>query len=217
MNVVLLHAFPLDEQMWEPQRPALAAFDVTAPRLYGLGGSLDEWAGAVLERVEGELVAVGASMGGYCALAMARQAPERVRGLVLAGSRATADSPDRRAQRDVTITTLREQGVEGWYRTSGNPGPADTVLGQPAEDLIRAMQVLRDRADASDVVRAFPGPLLVAVGGEDELLSADEARALAASAPEGRVEVFPGVGHLISLEQPERFNALLSEFLERWR
>jgi pimeloyl-ACP methyl ester carboxylesterase len=217
VKVVLLHAFPLDERMWEPQRPALAEFDVTAPRLYRLGGSLDEWAGAVLERVEGELVAVGASMGGYSALAMARQAPERVRGLVLAGSRAAADSADRRAQREATITTLREQGVESWYRASGNPAPADAVLDQSAEDLIRAMQVLRDRADASDVVRAFPGPLLVAVGGEDELLSVDEARAIAASAPEGRVEVFPGAGHLISLEQPERFNALLSEFLEPWR
>ena len=41
MTVVRLHAFPLDERMW----PA----GTQAPRLYGLGRSMDDWADAVLE------------------------------------------------------------------------------------------------------------------------------------------------------------------------
>src|SRR5439155_71205 len=104
MKVALLHAFPLDERMWEPQLPVLAGREVVAPNLYGLGGgSIDAWAGQILEAVTGELVAVGASMGGYVGLAMARQAPERVSALLLAGSRATADPPERRAARDEMI------------------------------------------------------------------------------------------------------------------
>ena len=78
MRIVLLHAFPLDERMWAPQLEALEGEDVYAPSLYDLGGnSVDGWAEHVLERVEGELVVVGASLGGYVALAMARTSPDR--------------------------------------------------------------------------------------------------------------------------------------------
>src|SRR5438093_11216923 len=116
MNVVLLHAFPLDERMWDLQLAVLASHDVTAPNLYGLGGSsVDGWAEKTLDEVEGDLVAVGASMGGYVALAMARRAPERIRGLLLAGSRPDADSPERRAGRADTISLIDEAGAEGLW------------------------------------------------------------------------------------------------------
>jgi pimeloyl-ACP methyl ester carboxylesterase len=88
MNVLLLHALPLDERMWEPQNRALGDHHVVAPHLYDLpGSSMDEWAAAALERVEGDFAVVGASMGGYLALAIARRAPERIRALLLEGSR----------------------------------------------------------------------------------------------------------------------------------
>ena len=69
MTVVLLHAFPLDERMWEPQLEALAGHEVHAPRLYGRGSSIDDWAAQILGEVNGPFAAVGASMGGYAALA----------------------------------------------------------------------------------------------------------------------------------------------------
>ena len=218
MKVVLLHAFPVDPRMWEPQRDIIRGFDVFAPTLYRRGSSIDEWATSVLdESGTGELVAVGASMGGYCALAMARHAPERVRGLLLAGSRAGPDSPERRAQRDGIARMLREEGVEAWLEQSGNPAPRQLVLDQSAEDLAVAMEVLRDRPDATDVIAAFEGPLLVVVGDRDELLSVDEAREIAESAPGGRLEVVEDSGHFVSIEQSERFNVVLGEFLGRWR
>src|SRR2546421_10859889 len=111
MTVLLLHALPLDERMWEPQRTAFG--DVVALRLYGRGTSMEEWARSILGEVEGELVAVGASMGGYCALELVRQAPERVRGLVLAGARGEADSPERRAGGGEAARRLRGRGGPG--------------------------------------------------------------------------------------------------------
>ena len=87
----------------------------TRPTLYGLGGSMDEWADAVLEQVDGSVAVVGASMGGYCALAIARRAPERLRGLVLRRRRAGADSPERRAGRAETVRLIREGGVEALW------------------------------------------------------------------------------------------------------
>ena len=96
MKVLLLHAFPLDERMWEPQLESLRDYEVSTPRLYGRGESLDDWAASLLEEEDGELILVGASVGGYAALAMTSRAPERVRALALVGARAEGDSPERR-------------------------------------------------------------------------------------------------------------------------
>jgi pimeloyl-ACP methyl ester carboxylesterase len=210
VKVVLLHAFPLDERMWSPQRPALAGQDIAAPNLYELGGnSIDAWAERVLADVDGELLAVGASMGGYVALAMARAAPTQVRGLVLAGARAGPDSAERRAARTDSIRVLREQGIDAWASTApAPPSPERTV-----EELVRATEALRDRADATEVVRSFAGPLALVVGDQDEILPVDEAREIAASAPDGRLYVFEGAGHFTSIDRPKRFNEILTGLL----
>jgi len=212
MKVVLLHAFPLDERMWEQQRWVLSSHDVVAPNLYDLGGnSIDTWAGRILEETSGELAAVGASMGGYVALAMARQAPERISALLLAGSRATADPPERKAARAEMIRVVEEEGIEGWNREFIPQGPAD----RSTDELVRGIEALRDRSDASDVVASFRGPLMVVVGDHDELLPVEEARQLAASAPAGRLVVVEGAGHLVNLDAPGRFNGILPELLLR--
>jgi pimeloyl-ACP methyl ester carboxylesterase len=212
VTVVLLHAFPLDERMWEPQASALGEHEVVTPNLYDLGGSsIDEWAERILDEVEGNLVAVGASMGGYVALAMARRAPERIRGLLLAGARATADPPDRRAVRDEMIRVAREEGIEGWNREFSPPGPLD----RPTEELVRGIEALRDRPDATDVVTSYIGPLVVVVGDQDDILPVEEARRIAESAPDGRLEVVEGAGHVVSVDAPERFDEILLDLLGR--
>lgn len=211
MKLVLLHAFPLDETMWEPQRTALERFDVVAPNLYELpGNTIDGWAEALLDRIDGELVPIGASMGGYVALAMARRAPERLRALVLVGARSGADSPERRETRNEMIDLLRTGGVDAFAQVAPFPMPP----GLAADGLIRALEALRDRRDASDVVASFPAPLLLVVGTNDELLSADEAREIASTALAGRLEVIGGAGHIASQDQPKRFNELLLSFLD---
>jgi pimeloyl-ACP methyl ester carboxylesterase len=212
MKVVLLHAFPLDERMWEPQRQALADYEVVTPNLYELGGSsIDAWAQRLVDEIDGELVLVGASLGGYVALAMTRRAPERVRGLLLAGSRATPDPTERRALRDEMIRVVREEGIEGWNREFSPPGPPERT----PDELVRGIEALRDRSDAAGVVSSFAGPLVVAVGDQDDILPVDEAREIADSAPDGRLEVVKGAGHLVSVEAPDRFNEILLDLLDR--
>jgi pimeloyl-ACP methyl ester carboxylesterase len=222
MNVVLLHAFPLDERMWEPQLPVLTEHEVTAPNLYDLGGSsMDGWAERILEKVEGDVVAVGASMGGYVALAMARLAPERIRGLLLAGARPDADSPERREGRAATIALIEEAGAEGLWENqreklfAGEPPAAakEMALGRSTEELVRGVEALRDRADSSGILPSLQVPVVFALGAEDLFFSVDEARAFTEQAPLGRLVVFEQSRHLSNLEQPVEFNETLREFL----
>lgn len=206
MRVVLLHAFPFDPGMWDPQRPVLAGHEVVAPRIYGRGNSMDGWASSILGEVEGSFAVVGASMGGGCALAMARQAPERIEAVVLTGAHAGPDAPERRPAREETIAAIRAQGPEAVWQGSG-PAPS-------GEELIAIVEALRDRPDDRAVAAALQVPLLVVVGDQDPMISVETARAVAGSAPRARLEVIEGAGHLPSLERPEAFNPLLAEFLE---
>ena len=226
MRVLLLHALPLDERMWEPQRDALAGHDVVAPNLYALGGdSMDAWAIELLPEVGDGVVIVGASMGGYAGLALARLAPERVRALVLAGSRADPDSPGRKADRVETIRSVQQGGAEAlWEKMSPllTAGAAQDVadrvhgvaLEQRTEDLVRALTAIRDRPDSTDVVASLEAPVLVVVGDQDALVAPEEARGLAATAPDGRAVVLERAGHLPSLQQPDRFNEELLALLD---
>jgi len=213
MTVLLLHALPLDERMWEPRA------DAVAPRLYGRGNSMEGWAESILAEVTGDFVVVGASMGGYCALEIARQAPERVRGLALAGARVDADSPERREGRARTIELIRARGAEGLWedmRPKLFP-PADTdavafarglALEQRPDELVAAVEAIRDRRDSTEVVAALESPALFAVGTSDPFVSPAEAPSSA------ELRVFE-TGHLPSLERPDEFDAVLAEFLAR--
>jgi pimeloyl-ACP methyl ester carboxylesterase len=207
VNVLLLHAWPVDERMWEPQVARLAEDGHTAraPSLYGRGASIDGWAAQLLGEEAGTFVAVGASMGGYTALALARRSPERVLGIVLAGSRAAADSPERRVARGETIERLRSEGT--W---------PDLGSDVDAEELALTQEAMRDRPDASGVVASFGGPLLVCAGDGDEVVPVAEARGIADKALRGSFELFPGAGHLLTIDQPARFNDVLHEFLSQW-
>ena len=214
MNVLLLHALPLDERMWEPQRGVLRDHDVSALRLYGRGRTMDAWAESIANEIEGEHVVVGASMGGYAALALARRAPERVRALLLMGARPDADSPERRAGRADTIELIRNEGPDGLWRMMlpklfADPSVGDErLLFRDPDGLIAAVEAIRDREDSSQFARDFPGPLQFVVGEHEAFVTAGELT-------EFDVRDVPDAGHLVNIERPDAFNAILGEFLAR--
>src|SRR6267378_3226168 len=115
--IVLLHAFPLSQEMWRPQVEALRAENrILTPGLRGFGGSdgftntpsVDRMAddvAALLDtlHITEPVVLGGLSMGGYVALAFARRHPSRLRVLLLADTRSEPDNAEARANRDKMI------------------------------------------------------------------------------------------------------------------
>ncbi len=215
MTVVFLHAFPLDERMWHTGSHA--------PRLYGLGSSMDDWADAVLESYPGRLILIGASMGGYAALAAARRAPERLAGLLLAGSRPEADTPERYAKRAETIAISRERGSEGvWdamratlFDDDSDPDVVararELALDRTEDDLVTALQAIRDRPDSTEAYRALGDRALTVVGDRDPFVPVEDARRF-----EPDAVVLPACGHLVSLERPAEFGLVLDDAVARW-
>jgi pimeloyl-ACP methyl ester carboxylesterase len=214
VNVLLLHALPLDERMWEPQRAALRDHHVVAPRLYGRGRTMDAWAESIARDVEGDFAVVGASMGGYCALALARREPQRVRALLLAGSRPDADSAERRAGRADTIALIRREGADGLWRSMlpklfAEETNADVgLMHRDPDDLVAALEAIRDRPDSTELARNFDGPLQFVVGEHETFVQAGELS-------EFDIRVVAGAGHLVNIERTDEFNEILAEFLAR--
>jgi pimeloyl-ACP methyl ester carboxylesterase len=218
MPVVYLHAFPFDPRMWG-ELPAGAE----APLLYELGETMDDWARAILDRHDGELTLVGASMGGYVAYHVAALAPERVHGLFTEGARAQADPPGARARRDAHIRLVREQGAEALWEavrpTAFSPhAPAEVVararawaLERDPDELVRALTAMRDRRDTTDVLKRLDPHPHVVLGELDSLARPADFNGVVL--PE-HVQIVREAGHLPSLERPDRFDPLLEGFLE---
>ena len=143
--------------------------------------------------------------------------------LVLADTKAAADSPDARQGRQAAITLVETQGVAALLEkqiprllsASASEGLRAEVrrLGtQPPNAVIAAIRALRDRPDRTAELPEIAVPTLVVVGTQDALSPPEDGRAMAASMPRARVVEIPGAGHLSNLENPDAFAAALAGF-----
>jgi 3-oxoadipate enol-lactonase len=228
-TVLLLHAFPLDAGMWDETRRELEGVAVVAPSLPPESGgrTLSGWAAAVLGLVEGEIVPVGVSMGGYLAFELWRQAPERLSGLVLSDTRAGPETDEGRAGRERTIELIRERGAAGLWEEMEpklfSPAAEPEVVAQArsialersASDLVTCVEAIRDRPDSRPTLPTIDVPTLVAVGEKDELTPPQEAAAIASGIARSKLVTIPDSGHLPPIERPRAFlsslRALLAE------
>jgi 3-oxoadipate enol-lactonase len=227
--VLLLHAFPLDARMWDGQTPVLerAGYEVVAPNLPGRepDASLRGWAARILELLPGEFVPVGISMGGYLTFELYRQAPDRIPAVVLADTRAGADSEEARAAREESVRTIRADGFDTFWAGLAPklvaPGADPEVVEraraiaaeQPVESIVATLHALRDRADSTSTLADLDVPALVLVGEEDALTPPEASREIVAGLPRGQLVELPGAGHLTPLERPAEFNEELLVFL----
>jgi pimeloyl-ACP methyl ester carboxylesterase len=219
-RVVFLHALPLDGSMWKDAAARLHVESTIAPTLYGLGESLEDWAAGVLDLAgDGPLVVVGNSVGGSCALEIARLAPDRVVAVVLVGAKA-AHRPEPQF-RDEAIQLLAEGGMEmGWPRywaprfgATADPTVVEAArrnaFAQDIEDVIRGVRVFHSRPDRSTFARTWDKPLVVVSGDQD--LAPSRAATLAATARNGEFHLVQDSGHYVPLEQPDALAPILRQ------
>ncbi|MER6942711.1 alpha/beta fold hydrolase [Nonomuraea sp. NPDC000554] len=241
LPVVLLHAFPLSSAMWLAQREGLArTCRVITPDLRGFGGtrlgddepSVEVMADDVARLLDAEgidrAVVGGLSMGGYVTMAFCRRHPDRVLGVILADTKASADADAARANRERIAAAVLSGGSEVLV-TEVLPaliGPTTKarramvfgrvkglVQSAPPGAVAWAQRAMAARPESFDTLAGLKVPLLVLVGEEDELATVADAEAMARAVPDGRLEIIPKAGHLSAVEQPEAFNAAVTEFL----
>ena len=243
--VLWIHGYPLSSLLWEFQVTELADIarqltpdlrghgrtEATAPP-YDMALFADDCV-RLLDHlgIEGPVVVGGLSMGGYVALELCRRHPERVAGLILAATRAGADSEAGKAGRDQAAGTAKDQGVEAIVEgmlpkllapgaVAEQPELVDYVrkmmLETSVEGVVGALAAMRDRADSTSDLPEIDVPALVIHGAEDQLIPIAEAELLAGSLPDAELVIVPGAGHLPNMEQPDVFNDAVRGFLERY-
>ncbi len=176
----------------------------------------------------GPVVLAGLSMGGYIAFECWRRRRSAIRGLVLADTRAEADSDEARARR-VTMQALAAREGTGAVIDAMLPGllGASTHTEDPhravevrqwameteAVGVIDALEALRTRPDSRPTLATITCPTLVIVGEQDTLTPPELSRVIADGIAGATVVTIPHAGHLANVEQPQAFNAALTRWL----
>ena len=229
--VVLLHAFPMNADMWRPQLERVpSGWHFIAPDLHG--STVEEMASTVLKlldslHIDGAVIG-GLSMGGYVTLALYRIEPERLHGMILADTRATADTPEARAQRERLIALVRDKGSAAIADEMLPKLLGKTALQErhdlqqlvrqiggslPPQEVEAALIAMMRRPDSTPLLDRISFATLVICGDEDAATPLTEVEQLHAHIPRSRFVVLQGAGHLSNLEKPDEFSLALADFL----
>jgi pimeloyl-ACP methyl ester carboxylesterase len=240
--VLLIHGFPLNRQMWQPQLLPLAeaGYRVIAPDLRGFGESdapstgysMDGFADdliALLDALKiGQAVVGGMSMGGYILMNMLERHPERVRAACLITTKSSADDEAGRARRSAMAAEAERLGANpiikifaellfGSETMEESPELIARVTswmrGTNPRGLAGGLLAMRDRKDYTPLLPSFGQPALVISGAEDRAASPNAVQLFTAGLPRCQSAVIEKAGHMANLEQPARFNAALLQFL----
>lgn len=241
--LLLIHGFPLSSQMWAPQLEDLDEFvRVIAPDLrghgqsdsvsgdYSIGMLADDCADLLGHlNITTPFVVCGLSMGGYIALEFYRRYPDLVAGLILASTRAGADSEEGKAGRDKAADLARTEGAtavsEGMLLKMLAPQNSETdeelveyvreVMSTASlNGVVGALAAMRDRIDSTPMLGDIDVPVLIIHGADDQLIPVTEAEAMYKAIPDSELVILPDAGHLPNLEQPDMFNDAVIDFLE---
>lgn len=242
LPLVFLHAFPLNRTMWTAQEQALSSrFRVVTVDLRGHGESdaplwrytLDQAADDVRGLLDHlsiqQAVFVGLSMGGYILFACYRKYAERVKGLVLADTRAQADTDEGKRARFEMAQIAYKQGAGAiadiMIPKLLSPSTIRTkptlvqrvramIEGNPVSGIAGDLMAMAERADSIPFLSQIACPTQI-IGGElDQATPPSDAQLMADRIPGARLSIIPGAAHLANLEQPDQFSEIVRSFTE---
>lgn len=246
-QIVFLHGFPFDHSMWDHQIDALSqTCRCIAPDLRGHGqttrlSASSESAGAALtiDQMADDVVGLldhlrvdqatvcGLSMGGYIAFALWRRHARRISRLILADTKAGADTEEARQNRYRLAELVKAKGASAaadamlprLFAPGNLNGPAARHIRQiiertPPNQIVDTLYALAARPDSTALLDTITVRCLVIVGEHDAVTPKADAELICRRAPaaQGPV-VISNAGHLSPLENPSEFNQAVADFL----
>ena len=206
--------------MWDGSIDVLPG-EAVAPNLFDLGDSIEGWASAVLDEIgTEELIVVGCSVGGSCALEIAVAAPEQVAAIVLVGAKAEIN-PDPML-RDEAIQMLETRGMSAAWRKYWLPLFAESTsslikdsarsraMEQDVSSVVSGVRAFHNRRDLSSFAARWDRPM-IGISGDRDLAPPPSKMRQITTGPNRAFHLVPECGHYVSLEQPAAFDALLAE------
>ena len=230
LAVVLLHGAAGTRLSWPAQARRLTGCCVYALDLPGHGKSggepchsISDYTRQVLAWMEAldlhRAIFVGHSIGSAVAMQAALTAPEKVAALVLVGSASKLKvNPALMTLAASPETYLQAiECIVAWSFSRRAPGrlvelARKRIAETPQAVLLRDLQAC-DAFDISGRLGEIEAPALVVCGTEDRMTPLAGAQALVGGLARARLEVMAGAGHMLMLEQPLAFAALLVAFI----
>jgi len=241
-SVVLLHPFPLNHNFWTATAGELSSrYRLIIPDLRAHGASelgdgpatmqklADDLARICREEKTGKAVFVGVSIGGYLLFEFWRRYREQVAALVLANTRAVAETAESRAARLQAADKVLREGTAGFIEemlskllsraTRGNrpdivEAARKMMQAMSPEDVAGVQRGIASRPDSIPTLATINVPTLI-IAGEDDTVSFGEFEIMAQGIAGSQLRGIPRAGHYAALERPDEFAALLREFLHR--
>ncbi|MEK7305419.1 MAG: alpha/beta fold hydrolase, partial [Nitrospirota bacterium] len=170
---------------------------------------------------------VGLSMGGYILLAFYRKYADRVKGMVLADTRAQADTPEGKAGRFQMAQIAYKQGPSAIADImlpkllSPATIQARPKIVQQVRTMIEGNQIsgiagdlmaMAERPDSVPLLQQIACPTQIIVGELDQATPPADAKLMAEQIPHAKLAIIPNAAHLANLEQPEEFTKIVAAF-----
>jgi len=239
-TIVLIHAYPTDQRLWQPQQALKRHFKLITLDLKGFGqaeptdGSavtMSEYADQVKHLLDqlhiSKAIIGGESMGGYVALAFYEKYPAAVAGLILSDTQSIADTPEMKEKREAIARDMLEHGTTNAINSfmtkalSANASEStkaylrNIVDSQTATALASAQRGMAQRTDTSHLLAETSLPVLIITGEQDMLIAPQQSEAMHKLAKNSKLITIPNAGHLSSLEQPEAWNQAVINTFEK--
>lgn len=225
--LLLIPGLLSDYALWQHQIDALA--DIAD--CYVADSTTHHWieliAKDILSKAPERFALAGLSMGGYVALEIMRQAPERVDRLCLLNTSARQDTPEQRQRRSILLALSAKGKFKGvtprLLPLLIHPERiSDVVLTQTIMDMAERVgreafqnqqTAILNRIDSRPYLKDIQCPVQLIGGCQDAITSPEVMEEIASLIPHAKLAMLDGCGHLSTMEQPEKVTAIMRAWL----